>query len=104
MRGGRYGGIRWGNPYIPWEIEVFLREFVLNYRHPGPRCVWKGGSEPRLRDRINGISGITGITGNPGLCPKVWFYLSETILFDQKGSFLVKNSRRRQRRKLAHYF
>ena len=24
-----------------------LREFVLNSRHPKPRRVWKGGSEPR---------------------------------------------------------
>ena len=34
-----------------------MREFVLNYRHPGPGRVWKGGSEPRLRDRIRGIRG-----------------------------------------------
>ena len=27
---------------------VNLREFVLNSRHPDPRRVWKGGSEPRL--------------------------------------------------------
>ena len=30
------------------ESKYFLREFVLNSRHPGPRRVWKGGSEPRL--------------------------------------------------------
>ena len=28
-------------------MESGLREFV-NYRHPGPRRVWKGGPEPRL--------------------------------------------------------
>ncbi len=26
----------------------YLREFVLNSRHPDPRRAWKGGSEPRL--------------------------------------------------------
>ena len=51
-----------------------MREFVLNYRHPGPRRVWKGGSEPRLRDRINGIAGITGIAGIIGIrgCVPKW--------------------------------
>ena len=50
-----------------------LREFVVNYRHPGPRRVWKGGSEPRLRDQINGIRGITGIRGIRGCVPKWCF-------------------------------
>ena len=50
-----------------------MREFGLNYRHPGPRRVWKGGSELRLRDRINGIRGIRWIRGIRGCVPKYGF-------------------------------
>ncbi len=25
-----------------------LREFVVNSRHPGPRRIWMGGSEPQV--------------------------------------------------------
>ena len=37
-----------------------LREFV-NYRHPGPRRVWKGGSEPQSPPLI-----MPGMPGNGG--------------------------------------
>ena len=52
-----------------------LREFVLNYRHPGPRRVWKGGSESPLRDQINGITGIRCCVPKWGLAyTKHYFY------------------------------
>ena len=53
-------------------IICYLRELV-NYRHPGPRRVWKGGSEPQLRDRIRGIIGIRGIRGIRRCVPKYGF-------------------------------
>ena len=34
--------------YVVFYLYAILREFVFNSRHPGPRRVWKGGSEPRL--------------------------------------------------------
>ena len=50
-----------------------MREFV-NYRHPGPRRVWKVGSELQSTtlDPVDPV--------NCRLCPKVWFRKSETIL------------------------
>ena len=30
------------------DYSSYLREFVLNSRHPGPRRVWKVGSEQQL--------------------------------------------------------
>ena len=51
-----------------------LREFVLNYRHPGPRRVWKDQQD--LADPGDPLD-----PGYPRLCPKVWFSLRKTILF-----------------------
>ena len=55
-------------------LNVNLRELV-NYRHPGPRRVWKVGSELQSTtlDPLD--------PRDPRLCPKVWFRVRETILF-----------------------
>ena len=50
---------RTGKPCLP-----NLREFVLNSRHPDPRRVWKGGSEPRLMPPLPGD--LTGKSGSAG--------------------------------------
>ena len=56
-----------------------LRELV-NYRHPGPRRVWKVGSELQSTtlDQLDPL--------DPALCPKVWFCVRETILFPPEAS------------------
>ena len=36
----------------------YLRDFVLNSRHLGPRRVWKGGSEPRAEPHFRRIRWI----------------------------------------------
>ena len=55
--------------------KIFVWGSLFNYRHPGPRRVWKVGSELQSttldnRDPVD-----------PVPCPKVWFRLRETILF-----------------------
>ena len=47
---------------------IFLREFVLNSRHLGPRRVWKCGSEPRSEPHFRKLAEKnvkTNVLGNP---------------------------------------
>ncbi len=47
-------------------MKYHLRDFV-NYRHPGPRRVWKGGLEPQCPPTSAVSGGICGIWGRtPG--------------------------------------
>ena len=48
------------------QMNIYLRELLVNSRHPDPRRVWKGGAEPRFVDHIRGIRGIGRDPGDPG--------------------------------------
>ena len=51
--------------YIVEYIYVYyLREFGLNYRHPGSRRVWKGGSEQQFTTPFPGDPGDPGMNAN----------------------------------------
>ena len=50
MQTSEMGHLRWS----------YLREFVLNSRHPDPRRAWKGGAKPQVVDEIVGIRRMRG--------------------------------------------
>ena len=56
-------------------FHIFNLGSLFNYRHPGPRRVWKVGSELQSTtlDPVDPV--------DPLLCPKVWFRVRETLLF-----------------------
>ena len=62
-----------------------MREFV-NYRHPGPRRVWKGGSEQQLVtpfpvDPLDPLDPVDPLQSSA--CPKVGARLHQTLLLQQ---------------------
>ena len=59
-------------------IICYLREFV-NYRHPDPRRVWKGGSEPQSMTPDNRDPGDPGDPGDPRMNP---FWLQVAAIID----------------------
>ncbi len=52
-----------------------LRELVVNYRHPSPQRVWKGGSDLWF------TTSIRSIVVDPVVCSKLVFRVCETLLF-----------------------
>ncbi len=72
--GYKLGG--WGG-----EGAIIFREFV-NFRHPGPRRVWKVGSE---------LQSTTLDPADPLACAKVRFCLSETIIRLQGKACQITN-------------
>ena len=54
----------------------------FNSRHPGPRRVWKGGSEEQL---LPPLPEDPEDPEDPLACAKLVFRLRETILFTQKS-------------------
>ena len=64
-------------PSYKSKLPTYLREFV-NYRHPGPRRVWKVGSELQSTtlDPVDPLDPL-----DPLLCRKVWFRIGKTLLF-----------------------
>ncbi len=64
-----------------------MREFV-NYRHPGPRRVWKVGS------KLQSTTSLPATKLPKSLCPKVWFRISDTILSENNLCELRSNINR----------
>ena len=65
MRHG--GGLRAQRTgYFESVLYASLREFVLNYRHPGPGRVWRGGPSRSSchHFRLSGGSGGSGGSGS----------------------------------------
>ena len=51
---------------LPKGADVFHITFYISlrgfgYRHPGPQCLWKGGSEQHFMTPLTGSDGISGI-------------------------------------------
>ncbi len=69
-------------------VTPILREFV-NYRHPGPRCVWKGGSEPQFTTSFP-VDPVDPV--DPLACPKLAFSQIQSSFFSKSSLSLKRNT------------
>ena len=62
-------------------LQSILRELV-NYRHPDPRRVWKGGSGRQFTTPLNADP------ADPAACAKLVFRVRETLLLTPEAEFV----------------